>query len=1004
MSTPSMSDLQGMFTAARRLTAAVGPNTDSGVAEEMRLNRVAKTSAYGGSISMAHERPTDPMFYWRNSNLPYDIWKHDELAKVREFCRILYLTHPVIGSVIDVFSTYPLVGMELVCPKSDDLADFYNQLFLDDLGYEDYLIDVGKEYWKVGEAFPLGSFNELLGTWEADELMLPEDVKVVRSPFLKEPRFEMKLPAHIRKIINDRKPEYEYRELMTKYPELARYATSADFASTEERDDPRVWIPVSNMVMSQVKHRGDFFHERGVPILLRAFRPLVQEEMLNAAQDAIASRLYTPLILAKIGASASDLGTDAPWVPTSADLDAFATDMNAALAADFRLITHHFAVSIENVFGRENMPDLNPDFERLQERMLQAFGMSKTMLSGASCLTGDTMVHVRRAGKGFRMKISDVVARFNGDDDGMAGRKWDPAIPTYIGQAHGRVVRSGLLGAAWVSGMKPVFKMTTVGGREIRASAQHPFLTEDGRWVELGDLKVGDALQVNDARDFERKLVPKRAGYATVKVKYHPHQVSRGARNGVVQYTVPMHRLVVEAALNEMPLYQMKAILVNDPIRSKELIYLPASVEVHHVDGNPRNNHFDNLQVMTKETHVRHHLREGGSNFVMWRVGVDKISSIVPDGEEMTYDLGMADAPHNFIANGFVVHNSGETYAADAMNRDLLTQLLSTFQKRIKRFVRRRAEVVAEAQGHYDFEMKGGRAVPVMEEVVETNPESGEQRIVRQPKLLLPDLRIRSMNLKDEENFHALLEGLREAGVPISMRTRLVNVPVDLEEEMEATKREQVAQAVAAQETRRETYLALRKKNLPIPDDLKADFEPKVIHPGGDQAGAGTQGELPLDGEQPLPTIGYTEPAPMVALVPTQEDILAQEKAEGQGGESNVTPMPMNRALMVTEQQPTNRVPESDEMRADMPKASALDDTSLFDPMRRVASRPVEDDDRIQMISRIVASEEEGGEDIEEMVPVIGSYHTRHLANRRAIEAWFMAPEWNPSAPEGETV
>ena len=731
MSSPSMGDLQGMFTAARRATAAIGPSTDSAVAEEMRLNRVAKTGSYGGSISMAAERPTDPMFYWRNSNLPYDIWRHDELAKVREFCRILYLTHPVIGSVIDVFSTYPLVGMEMVCPKSDDLADFYNQLFLDDLGYEEYLIDVGKEYWKVGEALPLGSFNELLGTWEADELMLPEDVKVVRSPFLKEPRFEMKLPAHIRKIINDRKPEYEYRELMTKYPELARYATTSDFATTEERDDPRVWIPVSNMVMSQVKHRGDFFHERGVPILLRAFRPLVQEEMLNAAQDAIASRLYTPLILAKIGASASDLGTDAPWVPTSADLDAFAQDMNSALAADFRLITHHFAVSIENVFGRENMPDLNPDFDRLQERMLQAFGMSKTMLSGAS---------------------------------------------------------------------------------------------------------------------------------------------------------------------------------------------------------------------------------------------------------------------------------SGETYAADAMNRDLLTQLLSTFQKRIKRFVRKRAEVVAEAQGHYDFELKGGRAVPIMEEVVETNPETGEQRIVRQPKLLLPDLRIRSMNLKDEENLHGLLEGLRQAGVPISMRTRLVNVPVDLEEEMEATKREQVAQAVAAQETRRETYLALRKKNLPIPDDLKADFEPKVIHPGGDQAPSG-QGELPLDGEQPIPTIGYNEPAPMVALVPTQEDILAAEQADGQGGESNVVPMPMNRALMVTEQQPTNRVPESDEMRADMPKASSLeDDTSLFDPMRRTASRPVEDDERVQMITRVVAAVDDESEPKYETVPVIGSFHTRHMANRRPMEAFFLAPEWGGPSEEVQPV
>lgn len=735
MTKPDINELRSMFSGIRPTAAQTGENTNQDVATEMRLNRLAKTaSSYGGSISLAAERPNDPMFYWRNSNLPYNIWNHAEMVRIREFCRILYLTHPVIGSVIDTFSTYPLVGMEMVCPKSDDIADFYNQLFFDDLGYEDYLIDVGKEYWKVGEAFPLGSFNELLGTWEADELMLPEDVKVVRSPFLKEPRFEMKLPAHIRKIINERKPEFEYRELMTKYPELARYATSADFITTDETDDPRVWIPVSNMVMSQVKQRGDFFHERGVPILLRAFRPLVQEEMLNAAQDAISSRLYTPLILAKIGASATELGTDAPWIPTSADLDAFASDMNMALAADFRLITHHFAVSIENVFGREAMPDLNPDFERLQERMLQAFGMSKTMLSGAS---------------------------------------------------------------------------------------------------------------------------------------------------------------------------------------------------------------------------------------------------------------------------------SGETYAADAMNRDLLTQLLSTFQKRIKRFVRRRAEVVAEAQGHYDFEMKGGRAVPIMEEVVETNPETGEQRIVRQPKLLLPDVRIRSMNLKDEENFHGLIETLRQGGVPISMRTRLVNIPVSLEEEMEATKREQVAQAVAAQEARRDTYVALKKKNLPIPDDLKADFEPRVIQPAGGQQPGGEQGQLPLDGSEPLPTIGFTEPASTVALVPTVEDIQAAEKAETGGAPQGGNVVPINRALMVSEQ-PTNRVPESDEMRADMPKASALDDTSLFDPLQRVASLPSQDDDRIEMVARQVvrkATEEGESDETEtETVPVIGSFHTRHLRVARSEQIFFLGERWKRKPVQGDDV
>jgi hypothetical protein len=99
---------------------------------------------------------------------------------------------------------------------------------------------------------------------------------------------------------------------------------------------------------------------------MRALRPLMQEEMLNAAQDAIADRLYTPLILAKIGASASDLGTEEPWIPTRPDRQDFESALDIALAADFRVLTTHFAVEMESVFGRETMPDFDADFERLR--------------------------------------------------------------------------------------------------------------------------------------------------------------------------------------------------------------------------------------------------------------------------------------------------------------------------------------------------------------------------------------------------------------------------------------------------------------------------------------------------------------------------------------------------------------------------------------------------------------------------------------------------------------
>jgi len=644
--------------SVRRLFSTAGhidpsdPNRD--VISQMGLNRSVnmRKSGVANSISLATGRPTDPMFYWRNANLPYNIWEKDELSKVRSFCRMLYLLHPVIASAIDIFSKYPLVGMEILSPKDDKITDFYNELFFNELDYEEFLVDVGREYWTAGEAWAFGTFNELLGVWESDELLQPDDIKVVRSPFLREPRYEMRLPQHIRDIIRDRKPEWEYKQLITAYPEMASLASLGELT---DEDDPRGWMPVSNTLLYHLKFKGDTFHDRGVPILMRAFRSVMQEEMLNAAQDAIASRLYTPLILAKLGASAGDLGTNAPWIPSQADLDAFNESLNAALAADFRVMTHHFAVNMSNVFGRESMPNLNGDFERITERILQTFGMSKTMLSGAS---------------------------------------------------------------------------------------------------------------------------------------------------------------------------------------------------------------------------------------------------------------------------------GGQTYAADALNRDLLSQLLVTYQKRIARFFKKRAEVVAEAQGHYDFELKGGRPIPIMEEVIEVDEETGNQRIVEQPKLLVPDLKIRYINMRDQDSYRQFLEALRATGVPISQRTRMVNVPINLDEEAESVKTEQVTQAVLSQEARKETYLELRRRGLPIPQDLIDDFMPRV-----DDSKSATTPEI-------LPSIGRNEPAPTVGLVPTEED-LASAGTEATGpipdvdmSDVVIKNLPRNRMTRPRNIEEQGNTPyESHEQRAGMPRASSLDPSVQVDPI-----------------------------------------------------------------------
>jgi hypothetical protein len=72
--------------------------------------------------------------------------------------------------------------------------------------------------------------------------------------------------------------------------------------------------------------------------------------------------------------------------------------------------------------------------------------------------------------------------------------------------------------------------------------------------------------------------------------------------------------------------------------------------------------------------------------------------------------------------------------------------------------------------------------------------------------------------------------------VPVPIHKRILGTGVDFEEMIEQRSTEQVALAVAEQETRKETYKALRDAGLPIPQDLLDDFRPKAALPQpGDQ-------------------------------------------------------------------------------------------------------------------------------------------------------------------------
>lgn len=291
-------------------------------------------------------------------------------------------------------------------------------------------------------------------------------------------------------------------------------------------------------------------------------------------------------------------------------------------------------------------------------RLIETRGVC-ALLMDPGCLAGDSELIVNRAGKSFKITLADLVKMQNGGR--RSGQKWRADIPTQVQyRAEDGTVRLIEIAGAWSSGEKMTYTVTTSTGRTIRATDEHPFLTSEG-WRRLDELRPGSQVYMAGSQTSGKPRQPK-AHYREVFGLYaHPHgRKKRHARTGRVSYRVAHHRLVAEARLNGISYADFVTLCSLGPVEGLKFLD-PEKYAVHHIDHDHRNNASDNLQVMTHEEHHALHAVEGKAEHVLYKTQLETVRSITPHGIEETYDIEVAGEPHNFIANGFVVHNTGKT-------------------------------------------------------------------------------------------------------------------------------------------------------------------------------------------------------------------------------------------------------------------------------------------------------------------------------------------------------
>lgn len=327
----------------------------------------------------------------------------------------------------------------------------------------------------------------------------------------------------------------------------------------------------------------------------------------------------------------------------------------------------------------------------------QISGVSRALLAqltrhriASFCVSGDTVVGYDFKNKGVTIK---ELYRKKPQYIGMSKLRCVDEMTKEI--VFNRVIE------VFNNGEKETYTLETEDGYTVRATANHRFLTESG-WKQLSELSVGENVYTNGVPAYQQrewldykynnesltqKEIAKMCGISPHTVRnwvrkfgiqkpmgswsigkeppnkgktkdsYEPLKRSSESRKKYLDthviispkkqyYELDQGYVATECAgrMRVAKLYPRKNVCA---ICKEE-----GKTEIHHIDRDPKNFTDSNLIELCIACHKRAH-----KGYSVKAVKPSKIKSITYFGKENVYDIEMESPYHNYIANGFVVHN-----------------------------------------------------------------------------------------------------------------------------------------------------------------------------------------------------------------------------------------------------------------------------------------------------------------------------------------------------------
>ena len=297
-----------------------------------------------------------PLFEAINLQLP------TKTREINQWCRHYYKTDGYVGSLIDLHSEFPLTGMTIECddPK---VKRFFEILWFDVLRGRRLLSQINLEYWKISNVFPFGEWDDNKGIWTNFTLLNPDFVEVQKSMLVDEPILKLDPDDGLKRIIASRQPKEIYDKLAQ--------IDGGSLVNMVQRGEK---IPLNKFRVSHLAFKLSPYETVGTPIMFRAFKPLIQKDLIRRVQQAIYERHILPIKIVKVGSDAMPATPDAIKQVREA-FDELSQDLSA-------WFVYHHALSVEYVSSAGKIHNFDHESKWVREEITAALLGSDAMVGG----------------------------------------------------------------------------------------------------------------------------------------------------------------------------------------------------------------------------------------------------------------------------------------------------------------------------------------------------------------------------------------------------------------------------------------------------------------------------------------------------------------------------------------------------------------------------------------------------------------------------------------------